>query len=142
MRNENSTWKRNVLAIAALFAATVTTAPAQSLTMKAEVPFEFSVNHASNLAPGTYIVTHDRNVWIIRNETVHRAVFVTPVAAQGKANDKPSLTFQCVGTSCRLRAINAGYGQPGGELPAPHLSKSDAAEIAMVTVPLQPNRGE
>jgi hypothetical protein len=136
-----NTWK-NILAATAILAATVSLAPAQEITLRANVPFEFSVNHASNLAPGKYTVTRDRNTWLISNRGYKRTVLVLPRPVQGARDEAPALVFQCVGHNCQLQAIRAGNGELGGIVPTPKLSKSDRAEIATITVPLEIGRGE
>jgi hypothetical protein len=137
-----NTYKRNIFAAAAVLLGTVAMAQAQDITLKANVPFEFSVNRAANLEPGTYTVTRDRHVWVIRSASFHRTVLVVPIAVQGRPDETPSLHFQCVGHQCQLRAIVAGHGEIGGLVPTPKLSKADAAELAFVNVPLEINRGE
>jgi hypothetical protein len=142
MSNQNSIWKRNLLAIAAAVTAFAATSSAQDVTLKATIPFAFSINRNANLAPGDYVVTRDRNVWQVSSKEAHRTVLLIPIPAEGKANEKPSLTFACVNSHCQLRAIHAGGFELGAEIPAPKLSKSDAEELAFVNVPLESNRGE
>ena len=142
MTTRNSTWKRNVLAIAAAVTAFAATSSAQDISLKATIPFAFSIYRGANLAPGDYVVVRDRSVWRISNQQAHRTVLVVPIPAQGKANETPSLTFACVGNHCQLRAIHAGGAELGAEIPAPKLSKSDAQELAFVNVTLEANRGE
>jgi hypothetical protein len=131
----------NALAIAAGIAATTVAASAQETAMKAKVPFEFSINGGANLAAGDYIVTRDRNLWLVRSEETGHAVIVRSIAYEGKDSEKPSLTFNCARERCQLRAIHAGRRALGAEIPQPRLSKSDAEEIAVVNIPLEPNRG-
>jgi hypothetical protein len=142
MSNKNSSWKWNALVTAAVMAATAGTACAQEVTMRATVPFAFSVNRGATLAPGNYMVTRDRNVWRVQSQDRRQAAaIVNATGLQGQDAEKPSLTFACVGRHCQLRAIHAGGGALGAEVPAPKLSKSDAAELAVVNVPLEP-KGE
>lgn len=129
------------VAIAAGIAATTVTAVAQETRMKANVPFEFSINGGANHAAGTYVITRDRNMWLVRSEETGHAVIVRSIAYEGKDSEKPSLTFNCVREHCQLRAIHAGRRALGAEIPAPRLSKSDATELAVVNIPLEPNRG-
>jgi hypothetical protein len=143
MNNKNSNWKWNAFVIAAAVAASAGTACAQDVVLKATVPFAFSINRSANLAPGNYIVTRDRNTWRVQSENTPQGVLIaTTVGIEGKSADKPSLTFDCVGSHCQLRAIRMGGTQLGAEVPAPKLSKSDAAELVAVNVPLKPIRGE
>jgi hypothetical protein len=142
MSNKNN-FRNYGFVIAAAVAATAGIASAQGVTMKATIPFTFSINRNANLAPGNYIVTRDRNVWLFRNEDTYQAVLIpSPVGLQGKADEKPSLTFECAGERCQLRAIRMGGGAVGAALPAPKLNKADAEELALVNVPLEPFRGE
>jgi hypothetical protein len=143
MNNKNSNWKWNALVLAAAVAATAGTACAQDVAMKATVPFAFSINPGVNLAPGNYTVTRDRYTWQVQNEDTHQGVLIaTAIGIEGKASEKPSLTFHCVNSHCQLRAIRMGGGALGAQVPVPKLSKSDAAELAVVNVQLEPNRGE
>ena len=136
MRNVWKAW-----AIAAGMVVTTVTASAQGTALKANVPFEFSINGGANLAAGDYIVTRDRNLWLVRSEETGHAVIIRSVPYEGKDSEKPSLTFNCVREHCQLRFIHAGRQALGAELPAPRLSKSDSAELAVVTISLAPNRG-
>ena len=136
-----NTWKWNGLAIAAAMAVTAVIGSAQQTAMKANVPFEFSINGGAPQAPGYYVVTRDRNLWLVRREETGHAVIVRSFAYEGKDSEAPSLTFNCVGKHCQLRAIHTGGHALGAELPPPHLSKSDAAELAVVTIPLESKPG-
>jgi hypothetical protein len=137
-------WKRNLLLIAATVTATAATASAQDVTLKANVPFKFSINGSPNLAPGNYIVTRQGHIWRFRSEDSNQSVLLaTAVALQDPANQDPSLTFNCVRSHCQIRAIHTGgSGVAGAEVPAPKLSKSDREELAVVNIPLEPIRGE
>lgn len=139
MSNKNSNWKWNAVAIAAAVAAAAAPAFAQNVTMRATVPFAFSVNKGANLSPGNYIVTHDQNVWTVRNESTRKAVsFVNYSGLQSQAAEQPALTFDCLATHCQLRAIHTGGGTLGAEVPAPRPSNSDKAELGLVSVSLKP----
>jgi hypothetical protein len=143
MSNQIRKWKWNLLLIAMVVAAGATTASAQQATLKASVPFAFSVNGSANLQPGSYIVTRQGQIWRFRSEDSNQSVLIaTSVALEDPADKDPSLTFNCVRTHCQVRAIHAGFGALGAEVPAPKLSKSDREELAVVNVPLEPNRGE
>jgi hypothetical protein len=142
MNNKNSNWKWNALVFAAAVAATAGTACAQDVGMKATVPFAFSISRSASLAPGTYSVIRDGSVWRVRSAETHQSVMIAnAVGIEGRASEKPSLSFDCVGKHCQLRAIHAGGGSLGAEVPAPKLSRSDRAEVAVVNVPLE-SKGE
>jgi hypothetical protein len=140
MSKKNSNWKWNALAIAAAVAAAAVPASAQDAMLEATIPFAFSISKGANLAPGNYIVTRDRNVWQFRNEeTLNSVAFVNVVGRQGQAADEqPLLTFECWGNHCQLRAIHVGGIELGAEVVAPRVSKSDRAEVALLSVPLKP----
>jgi hypothetical protein len=141
MSNKNS-WKWNALAIAAVVAVSAATAAAHEVDLKANVPFAFSIN-GTKLAPGIYSVTRDGNVWLFRGQDSHQAAgAVNAVRTEGRITEKPALTFNCASERCQLRAIRVGYGASGAELTKPKLSKSDAAELAVVNVPLESAAGE
>jgi hypothetical protein len=138
MNNKNRNWKWNALAIAATVAAAATPALAEDLTMRATIPFTFSVNKGVDMAAGNYIVTHEQNVWTVRNADTRKAVEIAnSVGLQGKAAEPAALTFDCLATHCQLRAIHMGGGSLGAEVPAPH-SNSDKADLGFVTVGLKP----
>jgi hypothetical protein len=143
MGNQIRKWKWNLLLIAMGVAAGATTASAQELTLRASVPFAFSVSGSANLEPGSYIVTRQGKLWQLRSEDSNHAVLAaTSVPIEDPADKNPSLTFNCVRTHCQLSAIHAGFGELGAEVQAPKLSKSDQEELAVFNVPLEPNRGE
>ncbi len=141
--SKNSNWKRNLLVVVTAVAATAATASAQDVTLKADVPFAFSIYRSVSLEAGSYTVARHGHVLRFRNEETGNAVaIVNAVGIQGKADEKPSLTFNCVRSRCQIRAIHVGGGEPGLEVPAPKLSKSDREELAVVNVPLEANPGE
>ena len=143
MNNQKSNLKWNVLVMAAAMAAAGTVASAQQVTLKATIPFGFSISRRANLAPGNYVITRDQNVWKFRNEETRQTVmFGTAVGLQGRAYENPSLRFECLGQRCDLRAIHAGDTGVGAEFPAPKLTKSEAAEVAVVIIPLNANPGQ
>jgi hypothetical protein len=143
MSNKNSNWKWNLLAIATAVAATAATASAQEKTLRATVPFAFSINRSATLPSGNYIVEHHGHIWRFRSEQTNRGVMVVNyVAVEGKNSEKPSLTFECLRSSCQVSAIHVGPGEFGAEVLMPKLSKSDAEELAVVNIPLQPSQGE
>src|ERR1700722_345755 len=136
-KNSNSKW--NAFAIVAAVAAVAVPASAQEITLRATIPFEFSINKDANLAPGKYVVTHDQSAWRFRSEETNKTVMIVNTSGlQGKGEDKPALTFDCLGTHCQLRAIHTGNGNLGAEVPAPALSPSDKAELGLVSVALKP----
>jgi hypothetical protein len=141
MNNKNSNWKWNALVIAAAVAAAAAPASAQGLTVKAVIPFTFSINKGADLAPGNYVVTRDRSVWRFRSADTGQTVeIVNASGLQGQAAEQPALTFDCAATHCQLRAIHVGGGALGAEIPAPQPSNSDRAELGLVSVSLKPIR--
>jgi hypothetical protein len=137
MNNKNNNWKWNAVAIAATVAAAAAPALAQDETMRATIPFAFSINNGGQMAPGDYIVTQDRNVWTVRSQETLKAVKIAnPIWIEGKEAEQPSLTFDCLAGQCRLRAIRMGYGTQGAELPPPRVS--DKAQFLLVSVALKP----
>jgi hypothetical protein len=143
MSNKNSNWKWNALAIAAAVAAAAAPASAQDVTMRANIPFAFSINKGADLAPGNYVVTRDRNIWRFRSEETLKTVEIANASGlQGQTGEQPSLTFDCFATHCQLRAIRMGGVALGAEVPPPQLSNSDRAELGLVSVSLNPIRGK
>jgi hypothetical protein len=143
MSNKSSNWKRNILMIAAAVAATAATASAQDVTLRANVPFAFSINRGANLAAGNYIVSHRDSVWRFRSVDTGEAVsFVNVVGHNGKAGEKPSVTFGCLRSRCQVISIQEGAGRLGAQVLVPGLSKSDAEELSFVNVPLEAIQGE
>jgi hypothetical protein len=134
-------WKRSLLLIAAAVATTAATASAQDVTLRATVPFGFSVNRDTNLPAGDYSVSHQGNAWWFRSESSSKAAAIgNAIRREDPANQSASLTFSCVRGRCYIQAIHFGNGWLGVEVPTPRLSKSDAEELALVSVPLEPNR--
>jgi len=139
MTNKNSNWKLNAFVITAAVAASVASASAQDVTLKATIPFAFAINRNANLAPGNYVVTRDKNVWRIRGEADGQSVAIVNFSGlRGQTDEQPSLTFDCLGAHCQLRAIHMGDGELGAEVPAPRLRDSDKAELGLVSVALKP----
>jgi hypothetical protein len=107
--------------------------------MRATIPFAFSVNRGANLAAGNYIVTHEQNVWTVRNESTRKSVAIVNYSGlQGQIAEQPALTFDCLATHCQLRAIHTGNGALGAEVIAPQPSNSDKAQPGLVSVSLKP----
>ena len=126
------------LLIAVAVTGVAATASAQDITLRANVPFRFSINRNANLASGNYTVAHQGNIWWFRNEDSGEAVgIVNAIAKEDHPDQAPSLTFTCVRSRCQVQAIHVGNGSAGVEIPAPKLSKSDAEEFAFVNVPLE-----
>jgi hypothetical protein len=143
MSNKTSTWKRNLLVIAAAVAASAATTSAQEIALKANIPFAFSVYRGASLEAGRYTVALKGHLLRIRNEQNGDAVVaVNSIGHWGKSGEKPSLTFECLRNQCQIRAIHMGQGELGAEVQGPKLSKSDKEELAVVNVPLEANRGE
>lgn len=139
MSKKNSNWKWNAFVIAAAVAAAAAPASAQNVTLKATIPFAFSINRQASLAPGNYVVTHDRDVWRFRSEDTNKSVAIVNFSGhQGQAAEQPSLTFECLGANCELRAIRAGGGDLGAEVPAPRVSNPDKIALSLVSVALKP----
>src|SRR5580658_4195032 len=134
MTNKNSNWKLNAFIITAAIAASAASASAQNVTLKATIPFAFSINKNANLAPGKYVVTHDQNVWRIQGEGAGQNVAILNFSGlQGKTDEQPALTFDCLGAHCQLRAIHMGGRELGAEVFAPKPSDSDKAELRLVS---------
>jgi len=143
MINKNSNWKWNAFVIAAVVAAAAVPASAQDAMLEATIPFAFSINKDVHLAAGDYIVTRDRDFWRFRNAaTLEIVAFTNVVGRQGKAAEEPSLTFECLRANCQLRDIRVGGAELGADVIAPHVSKSDRAEVALLSVALKPIRGK
>lgn len=138
MSNKNSNCKWNVVAIAAAMASAASLVSAQDITMKATIPFAFSIDRDTHLAAGNYVVTRDRNVWWFRSESTLKKVQISNASGlEGQTGEEPSLTFNCLGTHCQLKAIRMGGSALGAEIPAPQLSKSELAELGAVNVSLK-----
>jgi hypothetical protein len=138
---KNINWKWNALALAAAMAVTSAVASAQDTRMKATVPFDFSINGKAHLAAGNYIVTRDGTAWLVRSEDSSKGVYFVAIGRTGQTAEKPALRFECLGQHCQLRAVHAGGTELGAELPAHRLTRSEAAEVAVVNIPLEMNRG-
>jgi hypothetical protein len=143
MSKKNSSWKWNVLAIAAAVTAAAVPASAQEVKLEGNIPFAFSINKSVNLAAGNYTVTRDRNVWWFRNQATLESVAIANYSGHmGQAAEEPSLTFECRGSHCQLRYIRTGGVDLGAEVAAPKLSKSERAEVGALSVALKPIAGK
>jgi hypothetical protein len=138
MYNKNNNWKCNLVAIALTVAAAAAPVFAQGITLRASVPFAFSINREA-LAPGTYVVTYDKSVWTVRNESTRKAVAIVNYSGrQGQRTEDPALTFNCFAEHCQLRAIHLGGRTLGAEVPAPQPFGADRSELRLVSVALNP----
>jgi hypothetical protein len=131
----NSNWK-NFLAIAVVVAGAGATASSQSLGVRVNVPFNFSVNDRANLPSGNYTLSQNAGVWRMTSEDYRTTVpIVNSVGIRDAGYQDFTLTFSCARVQCQLEAIHPGNGRYGVEVPAPHRSKSDREELAVVNVP-------
>jgi hypothetical protein len=131
----NSNWK-NFLAIAVVVAGAAATASSQSLGVRVNVPFNFSVNDRANLPSGNYILSQNQGVWRMTSEDYRTTVpIVNYVGIRDSGYQDFTLTFACAHSQCQLQAIHPANGRYGVEVPAPHRSKSDREELAVINVP-------
>jgi len=138
-----SNWKRNFLAIAVALTAATATASAQDVSLRVVVPFTFAINTSTNLAAGNYILSRQAGVWRLTTADFSQTVpIVNYVGIHDEGYRNPTLSFACGRQHCQLRAIHLGDGRHGVEVPAPHLSKSDQRELAVVDIPLKPKSAE
>jgi len=111
---------------------------ASAQNLKAEIPFTFQAAGVV-MTPGTYEVIRSSSLAskhvFLRNRETRKAVLAmyTPEdpAKQLKAQGKPGLQFECVGTRCALREIWTADGSPafGFNTPKPG---SDGARMAFI----------
>jgi hypothetical protein len=131
----NSNWK-NFLAIAVVAAGAAATASSQNLGVRVNVPFNFSVNDQANLPSGSYILSQNQGVWRMTSEDFrHTVAIVNSVGIRDAGYRDFTVTFACERAQCQLQAIHPANGRYGVEVPAPHRSKSDREELALVNVP-------
>ena len=143
MRSNKSNWKWNLLVIGLAVAATSATASAQEVKMRTTVPFAFSINQSANLPSGSYVVARHGDVWSFRSEETGQSVaIVNTISLPARADGSPRLSFACVNSHCQVAAIHLGRYGSGVQITAPKLNKSEAGEIAEVSVPLGPSQGE
>ena len=123
---------------AAALVLVVSTASAQGIAVRANVPFAFRVGLSNPMPAGNYELTRNANVWTFTNvDTSSRALAQAGAPAESKPNDTPRLVFECKGSNCALRTIQIGHRELGAYWPSPHRSKSDGQELArIVVVPL------
>jgi hypothetical protein len=121
--------------LAAAVAIAAGTASAQDVTLKASVPFSYTVQTGKVMPAGEYTLKHDVGTWRIQGDSA--AVVPFAISKQSKTSDTPKLVFECRGHNCALRQIQVGRGEVGAYWPA-RKNKSDAAETArLVVVPLR-----
>jgi hypothetical protein len=114
-----------------LFAATAvffgTTAFGQT-TMKADVPFAFSIPGGAGASAGNYVINLDSNggtkvLRLYNVDTHHSAVAITFGAGGGPGDQvEPRLVFRCGDEGCALSEIwtlNGGYAVAHGKI-RPH----------------------
>ncbi len=131
----SSNWK-NFLAIAVVAAGAAATASSQSLGVRVNVPFNFSVNNRANLPSGNYVISQNQGIWRMTSEDYRTTVpIVNYVGIRDAGYQAFTLSFACARAECQLEAIHPGNGRYGVEVPAPHRSKSDREELAVINVP-------
>jgi len=127
-----------------LFAATAvffgTTAFGQT-TIKADVPFAFSIPGGAGEAAGNYVINLDSHyggkvVRLYNADTRHAAVAITFSAGGGPAEQRnPRLVFRCGNAGCALSevwTVNGGYAVVQGKI-RPH--------EYLASIPLTINQG-
>jgi hypothetical protein len=121
----------------AAFAQTVTTA---------EIPFAFRTV-TGTLPSGTYRFTETRtsgnSLMVIENATTgeKRMIGAPMFDHWGTANKRvPSVDFVCVDGACSLKALNTGEGALVYQ--TPRQSRSDNAQVSVISVPAKTTAGE
>ena len=113
--------KAIVALVFALFAFAATTAFSQaSITLRADVPFAFSIN-GHQYAAGPYeLRINNRIVYLFNPQTGDSSLFLTMMSEQGKSRGitaTPVLRFQVNGEHAYLESLTDGDGN-GWQVPA------------------------
>jgi len=132
-----------VFAVSAL--AFGTTAFGQTTRMTAEIPFAFRTA-TGTLPAGTYLFTeapssHGQHVMVAENRATGKSQMIGIPLADTWAKAHPaSLEFACIGSACRLQAMNTGTGRLVYQ--TPHPRKDERALVSVVSVPVKISNGE
>jgi len=125
--------KLKLFTVAATLAIAATTASAQ-VTLRAAVPFSFTVGQSQVLAAGDYSIRNGGQAWYITSDQTFHANLALPTASvESERTDKAELVFHCRSNGCRLAAIHAGWGNRGAEFKE-NRGKSDSQELSRVVI--------
>ena len=112
--------------------------PAQTLAVRANIPFGFRVGDTP-MPAGEYTMTHERRVLVVRETGGdHKAVQILTIGAY--RNNRPSqglLEFKRYGDSYFLSKVWTGEQQNGAEIPATKREKEaarNATEVQTVSI--------
>ena len=127
----------------ALSAASARTVAAVSEELRCEIPFSFTVNHAT-LPPGTYSVDVDNQAGMVELRDMGHAAFAVGIPFDDSRVRDAKLVFHRFGDQYVLREVWTGTGT-GRELPEPRREKElslagaqgkDSARFERVEVPV------
>jgi len=122
-------------AMAAMLAIATTAASAQTVALKASIPFAFNVGKQTMPAGDYRIPMNAAHYMVISNVGEHTTRIAGANALVTNPTEQPRLVFECRASHCALRQVHAGGGW-GYEFPA-KWSGPDAKELArVVTVPV------
>ncbi len=101
--------------------------------IRADVPFNFTVNH-TNMPAGPYIIStigNGNGVLLVQSQDTKAATFVTPNAVEAlKASNRTKLVFHCYGGDhCFLYQLWVSGAARGQQLPRSAVEREVAANI-------------
>jgi hypothetical protein len=128
----------SLLAVGVALGLAAASAPVAAAEMRYKIPFSFKV-HGATLPAGTYIVSNELNVLVVRGDGLsHGAVAVTNALTSSDGSDA-LLVFHPYGDVYILRQAWLGGGS-GREIPASRLERELKASSGPRAAALQPER--
>ena len=143
-RGRGGWWRQGALAVTmlGLSAASVQPVAAVSEALRCDIPFSFTVNHAT-LPPGTYSVDVDNEAGMVELRQMGHAAFALGIPFDDSRVRQAKLVFHRYGDQYVLREVWTGTGT-GRDLPEPRREKElsaagaerkDSARFEKVEVP-------
>ncbi|HYO82980.1 MAG TPA: hypothetical protein VES20_16350 [Bryobacteraceae bacterium] len=132
----------NRLAAAALFVVTNAAVALAQSAMTAEIPFNFTTP-AGSMRPGTYQVSQlptssSTVMYSLKNVESNKSVLLlAPAAVSRKASEQhtASLSFDCAGEVCALKAVYPAYARTGSSISGRILARRTDGSLAEVRIP-------
>jgi hypothetical protein len=137
---------KNLMAAAAALVVSAGMVSAQTVIMKADVPFAFQVNGKVMPAGTYYVANHSKTsvpVFSLQNYQGQSAMTAPPVpqdaAKAWRADQQPRLAFECGDSGCALSQVWTGGAAPAYKLSRP---KTMGLNTHIAVVVMRPDKGD